>query len=105
MRSYQELINNAVEYEADYLPPIWKDISAEAQAAGHGGMDYFVFRAFADAIKKKTDMPIDVYDAAVWMAVSVLSEQSIQTGRRAAGNARFYAGAGQSRKPADVTEL
>lgn len=37
VRSYQELINNAVEYEADYLPPIWKDISAEAQAAGHGG--------------------------------------------------------------------
>ncbi len=105
VRSYQELINNAVEYEADYLPPIWKDISAEAQAAGHGGMDYFVFRAFADAIKKKTDMPIDVYDAAVWMAVSVLSEQSIQTGGAPQAMPDFTQGAWQSRKPADVTEL
>ena len=105
VRSYQELINNAVEYEADYLPPIWKDISAEAQAAGHGGMDYFVFRAFADAIKKKTDMPIDVYDAAVWMAVSVLSEQSIQTGGAPQAMLDFTQGAWQSRKPADVTEL
>ena len=105
VRSYQELINNAVEYETDYLPPIWKNISAEAQAAGHGGMDYFVFRAFVDAIKNKTDMPIDVYDAAVWMAVSVLSEQSIQTGGMPQAMPDFTQGAWQSRKPTDVTEL
>ena len=68
-------------------------------------MDYFVFRAFADAVKNKTDMPIDVYDAAVWMAVSVLSEQSILLGGAPQAMPDFTEGAWQTREPQDVTEL
>lgn len=79
-RSYQAFINNAEAYEEAYLPSIWKEVTPEVLAAGHGGMDYFCYRAFIDAVRDGTDVPIDVYDGATWMAVSVLSEISIQQG-------------------------
>ena len=37
-------------------------------------------RQFFDALKENRPMPIDVYDAATWMAISVLTEVSIQKG-------------------------
>lgn len=73
-------INNAKNYEEEFLPDIWKNITPEQTQLGHGGMDWFVYKAFADAVQNGTDMPIDVYDAATWMAVSVLSEISIANG-------------------------
>lgn len=60
--------------------PIWKKNAAQAENAGHGGIDYFVLRGFIEAIKRKEAPPIDVYDAAVWSAISPLSELSIARG-------------------------
>ena len=34
-----------------------------------------------DCIKQGKPMPIDVYDMATWMAITILSEQSIMTGQ------------------------
>ena len=73
-------LNNAVDYEEQYLPKIWKDVTPETLAAGHGGMDWFAYRAFVDALQTGAPMPVDVYDSANWQAVSVLSEISIQQG-------------------------
>ena len=73
-------INNASKYEQEFLPDIWKEITPEAMLAGHGGMDWFVYKAFVDALINKEEMPIDVYDAATWQAVGVLSEISIRQG-------------------------
>ena len=47
---------------------------------GHGGMDYLVIDAFYEALDQGLPMPIDVYDAATWMAISALSARSIQMG-------------------------
>lgn len=105
VQSYQEFINNAVEYEEEYLPKIWRGITPEAEAAGHGGMDYFVYRAFIDAVRNKTPMPIDVYDAASWMAVSVLSEASIQQGGAVQMMPDFTGGRWQQRKREDVVNF
>jgi len=60
--------------------PLWKKHAKSAENAGHGGIDYFVFRGFVESIKRKTAPPIDVYDAAVWSAISPLSEMSIARG-------------------------
>jgi hypothetical protein len=60
--------------------PLWKKYAGEAENAGHGGIDYFVLRGFVESIKRKTAPPIDVYDAAVWSAISPLSEMSIARG-------------------------
>ena len=46
-------------------------------------MDFFVLNAFIESVKRKTNPPIDVYDAATWMAITPLSEQSIATGSQA----------------------
>ena len=73
-------INNAAKYEQEFLPDIWKEITPEAMLAGHGGMDWFVYKAFVDALINKEEMPIDVYDGATWQAVGVLSEIYIRQG-------------------------
>ena len=62
------------------MPELWKNVSPEEMSAGHGGMDWFAYKAFVDALKSGAQMPIDVYDAATWQAVSVLSEISIKQG-------------------------
>lgn len=79
VKFYEKNLNNGVNYE-EYLPDIWKNVTPEALAAGHGGMDWFAYKSFTDALKNGTPMPIDVYDAATWQAVSVLSELSICQG-------------------------
>ena len=71
---------NAKEYEEQYDHPIWKDFLKSEIKGGHGGMDYLVFREFAQCIRDGKPCPIDVYDAASWMCISVLSEQSIAMG-------------------------
>lgn len=67
-------------YQEKYDHPLWKSHAEEAEKAGHGGIDYFVMRGFIEAIKNQTAPPMDVYDAAVWSAISPLSELSIQRG-------------------------
>ncbi len=98
-------VNNAKAYEAEYLPSIWKNITPEQQAAGHGGMDWFAYKAFVDALKNGTPMPIDVYDAAVWQAVSVLSEASIAQGGAPQAMPDFTGGKWIKRPRLDVCDM
>ena len=51
------------------------------------------------------EMPIDVYDAAAWMAVTALSEQSIATGGMPQLIPDFTDGKWITREPRDVVEL
>lgn len=79
-KHYKETADNAEKFYDKYLPDMWKNITAEQRKAGHGGMDYFLFKDFFDAIKNSKPMPFDVYDAAAWMCISALSEYSIENG-------------------------
>ena len=99
---YENNLNNAVGYEEEYLPEIWKSVTPEMLSAGHGGMDWFVYKAFVDALKNGDEMPIDVYDAATWQAVSVLSERSIQQGGAPQLMPDFTKGKWFKRPPKDV---
>ena len=63
-----------------YEHPLWKEYREFGLRGGHGGMDYLVLRAFIESIQNNRPFPIDVYDAASWMAVTCLSEQSIAMG-------------------------
>lgn len=60
-----------------YDHPLWRRFASEAEGAGHGGMDYFVIHAFIEALKAGAPMPIDIYDAVAWSAITPLTEQSI----------------------------
>lgn len=68
------------KYREQYDHPLWKKYEKDSAEAGHGGMDYFSLRAFTESVRNRTNTPIDAYDCAAWMAVTVLSEQSISMG-------------------------
>ena len=101
----EKYLNNAKQYETQYLPQLWKDVTAETLAAGHGGMDWFAYKSFIDAVKSDSAMPIDVYDAATWQAVSVLSEASIAQGGAPQSMPDFTAGAWMRRPRLDVCDF
>lgn len=71
---------DAKPYLEKYDHPLWKKFANDTVGAGHGGMDFFVLHQFVEAIKKNKPTPMDVYDAAVWCAITPLSEQSIALG-------------------------
>ena len=72
---------NRKNYEDKWRHPIWKRYRGDGvKTQGHGGMDFLVIDAFFEALDKKLPMPIDVYDTAVWMAITALSAQSIANG-------------------------
>ena len=102
---YQDNLNNGAKYEEEYLPSIWKNVTEEEMQAGHGGMDWFAYKAFVDALKNNEEMPIDVYDAATWQAVSVLSEMSINQGGAPQAMPDFTDGKWIKRHRKDVCEL
>ncbi len=93
--------DTAKNYES-YLPKIWRDITPEEIAAGHGGMDFLMLRAFFDAVQEGKEMPIDVYDAAAWMAVSCLSELSVKNNGAPVEIPDFTSGEWVIREPKDV---
>ncbi len=68
---------NIEEYRDQYDHPVWKDYDPKG---GHGGMDWLCLDAFFESVREKKAPPIDVYDMAAWMCVTVLSEQSIAAG-------------------------
>ena len=82
-----------------YDHPLWKKYESAAEGAGHGGMDFFVINSFVESIKAKQPTPMDVYDAAVWSAISPLSEQSIALGNETIEFPDFTGGQWMYRKP------
>lgn len=82
-----------------YDHPLWIKWSREAQGSGHGGMDFYVIHSFIESIKNKSATPMDVYDAAVWSAITPLSEQSIKQGNKTVKFPDFTAGQWMVRKP------
>lgn len=105
VKYYEKALNNAVHFESEYLPEIWKNVTAETISAGHGGMDWFSYKSFTDALQNGDDMPIDVYDAATWQAVAVLSERSIQQGGAPQAMPDFTNGKWFKRPRRDVCKL
>lgn len=68
------------EYLEEYRHPLWKKYRISGVQEGHGGVDFLVLSAFAESVRENCPPPIDVYDAAAWMSITYLSEQSIAMG-------------------------
>jgi predicted dehydrogenase len=62
-------------YEEKYLHKWWKE--GIDPSRGHGGVDYLELSLFIDAVRNKTQTPIDVYDSVTMSAVVALSGTSI----------------------------
>lgn len=99
--SIQKYGNNAEQLK-DYLPKYWRDVTPEQISLGHGGMDYFMVGTFLDALLNNKEMPIDVYDAAAWYAITPLSEKSIKNGGRPYQIPDFTRGKYKNRKQTQI---
>jgi len=86
-------------YQDQYDHPLWKTHADTAAGSGHGGMDWFVLHAFVEALKANQPMPIDIYDAVTWSAITPLSEQSIANGFQTLEFPDFTRGQWAQRKP------
>lgn len=101
----KDSLNSADKYNDEFLPDLWKNITDEELASGHGGIDTLEFKVFSDCLLNGKEMPIDVYDAAAWMAVTALSEQSIMLGGAPQIIPDFTDGKWINREARDVIEL
>lgn len=90
---------DASRYYDEYDHPLWRKYADQAAGAGHGGMDWFVVHAFIEAVKANAPMPIDIYDAVAWSAITPLSEQSIAEDYRTLEFPDFTEGKWKTRKP------
>ncbi len=88
----KEKSGNADEYAKEYEHPVWQEYIKEGVQGTHDGMDWLQFKTFFKALREDAPMPIDVYDAATWMAITVLSEMSIAQGGSAVAFPDFTKG-------------
>ena len=86
-------------WQDKYDHPLWRRLGDKAAGAGHGGMDFFVIHAFVEALKAGAPMPIDIYDAVTWSAITPLSEQSIAQNFQTLDFPDFTGGGWRTRKP------
>ncbi|MBQ6472843.1 MAG: hypothetical protein IJJ33_12735 [Victivallales bacterium] len=85
-----------------YDHPIWQEFRKNP-IGGHGGMDALALRNFSRAIANGTEFPIDIYDTAVWMSITALSEQSVAMGGLPVPVPDFTCGKWVTRKPQEVS--
>lgn len=72
--------DKASKWFEKYDHPLWKKYAAQAEGAGHGGMDWYVFNAFIQAVKQRKQTPIDIYDSLTMSVITPLSEKSLKEG-------------------------
>jgi len=79
--SLTKFLGNEDSYLEEHDHPIWVEKRNNLKPGeGHGGMDALVLQAFVDSVKFDQPTPIDVYDAAAWMCITTLSEESVALG-------------------------
>jgi len=64
----------------EFEHPLWKEIAAQAQGAGHGGMDYIEDYRLIKCLREGAPLDQTVYDAAALSAVVDLSVRSVAKG-------------------------
>lgn len=82
-----------------YRHPLWKAYEKFGMRGDHGGLDYLTLRAFVEVIQKQATPPIDVYDAAAWMSIGCLSEDSAAMGSMPVAIPDFTDGRWLNREP------
>ena len=71
----------------------------QAAGSGHGGMDFFILRAFVESLKRNVLPPIDVYDAVSMSVICPLSEKSIRLNSASVKIPDFTRGKWKTNKP------
>jgi len=87
-----------------YSPPIVQHIGKIAKdVGGHGGMDFIMDWRLIDCLRNGLPLDEDVYDAATWSAVGVLSEKAVGNKFKPIDFPDFTKGSWKTNKPHDMT--
>jgi hypothetical protein len=86
-------------YQTKFEHSLWKSIPANSPDGGHGGADYLVVREFVNAVRNRTQTPIDVYDSVVMASIIPLSQESIAKGSAPVECPDFTRGKWRTRRP------
>jgi predicted dehydrogenase len=92
-------------YQVKYEHAWWKSLGQKALQAGHGGADYMELYLFLEAVRIKSQTPLDVYDSVAMSVIIPLSQQSIAKGGAPVECPDFTRGKWKTRKPAFALEV
>ncbi len=92
-------------YRTKYRHPIWDRLKPEIEKyGGHGGMDFVMIYRLIDCLNRGVPLDMDVYDAAVWSAVTPLSSMSVEGGSIPVKFPDFTRGEWQKPRKAGILE-
>jgi hypothetical protein len=91
-------------YFAEFEHPLWKNLEKQAEGAGHGGMDYIEDYRLIRALQTRTDMDMDVYDAAALSCIAQVSEKSVANKSAPVDIPDFTRGMWKTREPFGIIE-
>ena len=87
-----------------HSPPIVTHMGTIAKdVGGHGGMDFIMDWRLIDCLRNGLPLDEDVYDAATWSAVGVLSEKAVGAKFKPIDFPDFTKGSWKTNKPHDMT--
>lgn len=92
------------ELEEKYTPEIVQKVGDMArQIGGHGGMDFIMDWRMIDCLRNGLPMDNDVYDGALWSAISPLSEASVANRSNSVEVPDFTRGAWKDNDPVNLS--
>jgi len=89
----------------EFEHPIWKELAAAAQGAGHGGMDYIEDYRLIKCLNEGVATDMDVYDAAALSAVVHLSVESVSRKSAAVDFPDFTRGRWKTTPPLAIVHM
>jgi hypothetical protein len=89
----------------EFEHPLWKEIAAQAQGAGHGGMDFIEDYRLIKCLREGTATDMDVYDAAALSAIVEASAQSVSRRGQPARIPDFTRGRWRTTAPLPIVHM
>ncbi|MGB1308758.1 MAG: Gfo/Idh/MocA family protein [Oceanihabitans sp.] len=92
------------EYRERYDHPLWKKLreQIDANAVGHGGMDFVMIYRLIRCLNNGLPLDINVYDSALWSAITPLSEMSVANKSASITIPDFTGGTWQTKRKPEV---
>jgi len=96
---------DAASLLAEFEHPLWREIAAQAQGAGHGGMDFLEDYRLIKCLREGQPTDMDVYDAAALSSVVHLSCQSVARRGQPVAVPDFTRGRWKSAPPLPIVHM
>jgi hypothetical protein len=89
----------------EFEHPLWTEIAAQAQGAGHGGMDFIEDYRLITCLREGVPTDMNVYDAAALSAVVDASAQSVARGGQPVSLPDFTRGRWRTLPPLGIIHM